>query len=173
MRKSTLVFAIIALAIVSAGIIDLDNLYNYENQPIPSYITVDNMGQNVITDEAATLGRVLFYDKSMSSNYSTACASCHLQEFAFGDTAIVSVGANALTGRHSMRLVNARFSDEDRFFWDERAKNLEAQVTQPIQDHGEMGFSGTNGDPDLSDLIARLDTLDRYQNLFTLSLIHI
>ena len=42
-----------------------------------------------------------------------------------------------------MRLVNARFSTEDRFFWDERANTLEEQTTQPIQDHIEMGYRAT------------------------------
>ena len=47
-----------------------------------------------------------------------------------------------------MRLINARFADEDAFFWDERAASLEDQTTMPIQDHVEMGFSG-GADPDL------------------------
>jgi len=95
---------------------------------------------------SATLGRVLFYDKQLSANGAIACASCHKQEFAFSDTAQQSVGLNGgLTGRHSMRLVNSRFADEVRFFWDERASSLEDQTTQPIQDHVEMGFSGENG----------------------------
>lgn len=66
-----------------------------------------------------------------------------------------------------MRLVNSRFALEQRFFWDERAMNLEAQTTQPIQDHKEMGFSGTNGDPSLNDLIDKLEAIGYYQELFT------
>ena len=139
------------LIILSSSTLDLGNLFNYENQAVPSYITEDNTAGNVITDEGATLGRVLFYDKNLSSNRTIACASCHIQEFAFSDTAVASQGVNGTTGRHSMRLVNSRFSEEERFFWDERASSLEVQTTMPIQDHAEMGFSGTNGDPDLND----------------------
>ena len=124
------------------------------------------MGDNPITDEGATLGRVLFYDKQLSSTNTIACASCHLQEFAFGDTSVVSVGVNGVTGRHSMRLVNNRFGDEEKFFWDERAMSLEEQSTMPIQDHIEMGYSGTNGDPTFSDLITKLDTISYYDDLF-------
>ena len=47
------------------GTIDMDNLPNYANQAIPNYINKDNTGSNRITDEGATLGRVLFYDKNM------------------------------------------------------------------------------------------------------------
>ena len=113
------------------------------------------------------MGRVLFYDKNLSENNTVACASCHQQAFAFSDPLISSVGLNeGTTARHSMRLVNSRFSNEEKFFWDERAASLENQVTQPIQDHIEMGFSGTNGDPDFNDLITKLSAIEYYQTLF-------
>lgn len=166
MKKLSVFFVVGIAFMLTAATIDLDNLFNYENQSVPVYITKDNTDGNPITDEGATLGRVLFYDKNLSSNNAISCASCHKQEFAFGDTAVVSVGVNGVTGRHSMRLINARFADEVHFFWDERAVDLETQVTMPIQDHVEMGFSGTNGDGDIFDLIAKLDTIDYYNDLF-------
>ncbi len=141
--------------------------HDYDGQAVPTYITDDNTGANSITDYGATLGRVLFYDGSLSSDGTVSCASCHRQARAFGDAADASVGVNGVTARHSMRLVNARFSDEVSFFWDERAATLEAQTTQPIQDHVEMGFSGAGGDPSILDLIAALQERPHYQNLFT------
>ena len=153
------------LIFISATI-DLNNLFNYANQDIPDYVIQDNTGNNPINDRAATLGRVLFYDKKLSSNGSIACASCHIQEHAFGDPNVQSQGVNGLTGRHSMRLVNARFSTESSFFWDERAETLEEQTTQPLRDHIEMGFSGTNGDPTFDDLINYLQSIDYYNTLF-------
>lgn len=146
--------------------IDLDNLANYANQTIPNYITKDNTGGNVITNEKATLGRILFYDKNLSVNNTISCSSCHKQAFAFGDKDNVSTGVDGVTGRHSMRLINTRFARETRFFWDERATTLEEQTTQPIQDHIEMGFSGQNGDPGLSDLLTKLESLTYYEELF-------
>lgn len=151
---------------IHSGIIDLNNLDNYANQTVPNYITQDNTAGNAITDIGATLGRVLFYDKNLSSNNTISCASCHQQQFAFSDTAQASVGVNGTTGRHAMRLVNSRFAEEVQFFWDERAATLEIQTTQPIQDHAEMGFSGTNGDPDLDSLIRKLEDIPYYQMLF-------
>jgi len=141
--------------------------YNYEEQEIPGYINKDNTAENVITDDGATLGRVLFYDKRLSRNDTVACASCHQQDRAFGDEAQASVGVNGSTGRHSMRLVNARFADERRFFWDERAETLEEQTTMPIRDHAEMGYSGADGDPNFDDLLAKLQATDYYPVLFT------
>jgi len=140
--------------------------YSYSSQA-PAYIQKDNRGGIAIDDKKATLGRVLFYDKALSDNQTIACASCHQQQFAFSDTAQRSIGLNGgLTGRHSMRLVNNRFAIEQHMFWDERAADLEAQVVQPIQDHIEMGFSGTNGQPGVSVLVDRLQNTDYYRELF-------
>jgi cytochrome c peroxidase len=147
--------------------INPENLYNYANQSVPAYITKDNTAGNSITNKGATLGRVLFYDKNLSSNNTISCSSCHKQANAFSDTNIASTGVNGTTGRHSMRLINVRFANETKFFWDERAVNLETQTTMPIKDHGEMGFSGTNGDQNFNDLITKLSNIGYYKELFT------
>lgn len=151
------------------GSIDPANLYDYAGQAVPNYINEDNTEGNDIDNRVATLGRVLFYDTQLSRNNTISCASCHQQSAAFGDLSTASVGVAGTTGRHSMRLVNARFARETRFFWDERANTLEDQTTMPIQDHIEMGFSGTEGDPSLADLIDRLSNIDYYQELFVLA----
>ncbi|MEN9959522.1 MAG: hypothetical protein RLZZ474_1766, partial [Bacteroidota bacterium] len=140
--------------------IDFENPSNYANQTKPAYITKDNVGGNGIIDKQATLGRILFYDKNLSIDNNISCASCHKQNFAFSDTAIQSAGvSNGKTIRHSMRLINARFANESKFFWNERANNLEAQTTMPIQDHLEMGFSGESGRGNLNTLLAKLQAI--------------
>lgn len=96
---------------------------------------------NLTSDAGATLGRVLFYDTRLSGNDAVACASCHLQQFGFSDTARVSQGFNGATVRHSPSLTNARFYLRGRFFWDERASSLETQVLEPVADPIEMGLS--------------------------------
>lgn len=149
--------------------IDPTSLANYAAQTKPNYLNPvkDNTGGNTITNAKATLGRVLFYDKNLSIDNSVSCGSCHKQEFAFGDTAIQSRGvAGGLTGRHSMRLINARFAVENKFFWNERAATLEAQTTQPIQDHAEMGFSGQTGRPNFAALVTKLQAVNYYKELF-------
>lgn len=147
--------------------IDMNNLANYANQNIPSYITKDNTNGNNINNAKATLGRVLFYDKNLSIDNSISCASCHKQAFAFSDTTTASSGVlGGITGRHSMRLINARFATENKFFWDERASSLEQQTTKPIQDHAEMGFSGQNGRDDINDLLIKLQNIDYYNEFF-------
>jgi cytochrome c peroxidase len=145
-------------------------LPNYANQAVPNYIRKDNTGNNPITDEKAILGRVLFYDKNLSIDNTISCASCHKQALAFSDTTLASLGVQGgVATRHSMRLINSRFATEAKFFWDERAATLEAQVTSPIQDHAEMGFSGQNGRPNLAALLTKLGGIAYYQELFTLA----
>lgn len=135
--------------------------YVGNNAPGGSALAADNTpATNPITDAGATLGRVLFYDRRLSVNDKVACASCHSPQFAFADTARLSRGFNGgLTGRHSMGLANARFYQRGRFFWNERAASLEAQVLQPIQDPVEMGMT-------LPDLVTKLSLTSYYAPLF-------
>lgn len=128
----------------------------------PSPLAVDNTpASNVTTNAGATLGRVLFYDRRLSANDRVSCSSCHQQQFAFSDTARLSRGfAGGVTGRHSMGLANARFYAGGRFFWDERAASLEAQVLQPIEDATEMGMT-------LPDAVTKLQATTYYAALFT------
>jgi len=148
--------------------IDPDNLVNYAGQPVPGYITKDNSRATPVNNARATLGRVLFYDKALSIDNSISCASCHKQQFAFSDTALISKGVlGGITARHSMRLINTRFAVESKFFWNERAASLEAQTTMPVQDHAEMGFSGQSGRPGIADLVTKLKGINYYQELFT------
>lgn len=152
------------------GVLDLTTLANYAAQTVPGYIIKNNSpggaNANPITNAGATLGRVLFYDKRLSRNDTISCSSCHRQTSGFSDPNTASTGVAGTTGRHSMRLINSRFATEVRFFWDERATSLENQTTRPIQDHVEMGFSGTLGDPAFTDLVTKLSAIEEYRVLF-------
>jgi cytochrome c peroxidase len=108
---------------------------------VPAVVAQDNTpGDNAITDEGATLGRVLFYDPALSANGTTACASCHRQDLGFSDDTPLSLGfEGGSTGRNSMNLANVSYYARGMFFWDERADTLEDQVLMPIQDAIEMG----------------------------------
>ncbi len=142
--------------------------YNYANPVLPGYLTSPNINDqvntpagNAITDNGATLGRVLFYDKNLSINNTIACASCHKQANAFADPVTLSTGFNSgHTGRNSMGLIDAKYYPNGRFFWDQRAATLEAQTLIPIQDMVEMGMT-------LNGLETKLKTLAYYPPLFT------
>ena len=119
---------------------------------------------NPLTDQGATLGRVLFYDRQLSRNNTVACGSCHLQDAGFSDPRRVSVGfEGGHTTRNAMSLANLRYSNilghRPGFFWDERAATVEDQVLMPIQDKLEMGMT-------LPQLKKRLAGLPYYPPLF-------
>ncbi|PQJ17310.1 cytochrome-c peroxidase [Nonlabens tegetincola] len=145
--------------------ISLSTTLPYQNTQVPNYIRFVNTG-NDVENEKAQLGRVLFYDKNLSIDNSISCASCHIQSHAFGDLNMASIGVNGITTRHSMRLVNAGYRPGTSYFWDERASSLEDQVLQPIQDHIEMGFSGSNDSNTLESLVQKLQSLEYYPVLF-------
>ena len=123
-----------------------DTPYRYAKVALPAHLTqpgrnLDNTPPgNPLTDDGATLGRVLFYDTRLSANNTTSCASCHVQAHAFSDPQPFSKGFHgARTDRRAMPLVNVRYYQRARFFWDERAGNLEEMVLLPIQNRIEMG----------------------------------
>lgn len=148
--------------------INPDSWTNYAGQTVPAYIQKNNSPNNPINNAKASLGRVLFYDKNLSVTNTISCGSCHQQSFAFSDTALSSNGIlGGTTDRHTMRLINARFAVEPTFFWDERAATLEAQTTQPIVAHNEMGFSGQTGRGNMANLLTKLQGIGYYKELFT------
>src|SRR6476620_1695110 len=102
-RLTTLMLAVIAAALLHAGAglaapPKVPSLpaqtapyvqYSITNRP-PQYLNgpsaKDNTpADNITTDAGATLGRALFYDKRLSHDSSTACASCHKQSKGFSD----------------------------------------------------------------------------------------
>lgn len=141
--------------------------FNYSDITLPNYFLDNNLRRedntpnfNSISDEGATLGRVLFYDKMLSKNNTISCASCHDQAKNFSDDKKFSIGFEGeLTARNSMSLANAKFYRNGRFFWDERASSLENQVVSPIQDHIEMGLT-------LTELESKLNENAQYKILF-------
>jgi len=140
--------------------------FNYSSLDLPDHFfgptaEIDNTpANNMVTDAGATLGRVLFYDKTLSVNNTIACASCHIQSNGFADPARLSIGfEGGETGRNSMGLANAKYYNNGRFFWDERAASLEEQVLIPIQDEVEMGLS-------LDEMVSKIQSADYYEPLF-------
>lgn len=139
--------------------------HNYANQALPAHFqtlnNIDNTpNNNRITDEGATLGRVLFYDAKLSANNTVSCASCHTAEAGFSDNLQFSLGfESGETGRNSMGLSNSAYYNNGRFFWDERAATLEIQTLLPIQDGVEMGMT-------LDALEDKLQNETYYQVLF-------
>jgi cytochrome c peroxidase len=86
------------------------------------------------------LGRILYFDRRLSSDETVSCASCHEPRFAFTDGAAVSTGIKSQKGgRSAPTVINRAYSLAQ--FWDGRAATLEEQAKGPIANPIEMGMT--------------------------------
>lgn len=113
---------------------------------------------NPTTKEGVYLGRLLFYEKKLSTGNKISCENCHLQKLAFTDGKALSTGAdNSLTARSSMSLANLLWVRN--FFWDGRSPSLEAQAVFPLTNQHEMGQK-------LGETVSKLKKTSLYPPLF-------
>jgi cytochrome c peroxidase len=99
----------------------------------PARIPADNP----FTAAGVELGRRLFYEKALSDDFSMSCGTCHMQEFAFGDQAIVPMGTDGSQGRRNAPpIINVLWHEV--LFWDGRSPTLEDQALHPVRNPVEM-----------------------------------
>ncbi len=141
----------------------------------------DYFAKHSVKNEIATLGRVLFYDPSLSVNNAVSCGSCHKQEFAFADKVQFNTGFNgAALKRNSPSIQgivgfrNMSFDGVNQgqgiptkenqtpalLFWDGRQNNTAEMVLNPIVNHNEMNM------PDLAALEKKIASISYYPPLF-------
>ena len=112
-----------------------------------------------VTNDGATLGRVLFYDARLSANNVISCGSCHKADKGFGDDTNLTVGFKGMvTKRNSMPIANLGL--QKGFFWVNNENPLKTQVLNPVRNHLEMGME------DVSVLVSKLEKVDYYPALF-------
>ena len=117
---------------------------------------------NPLTQEGVNLGRHLFYDPILSSDNTVSCASCHVQEFAFGDNNQLSFGVGQVIGdRHAPTIINAAF--QNNFDWDGKSNTLEDQAARPI--FNELELHNNNW----IEVVNRLQMSEIYPDLFCLA----
>lgn len=100
---------------------------------------IDNFHDNPQNPAKILLGRYIFYDKALSVDNSTSCASCHAPSQGFADKGKpTSRGVLGQMGdRNAMALANIAFSSH--LIWDGRFKTLEEHAIAPILHPKEMG----------------------------------
>ncbi|GBL35443.1 cytochrome c551 peroxidase [Filimonas sp.] len=167
--KKILVFSVIASAILIAGCrknTSLSESAFNETPTLPSipfdynarFQHLSPFGE-VLNNEVAALGRVLFYERKLSANGTVSCGSCHMQSNAFADNKKSSSGlALGKTPRNSPTLCN--ISRQNRYFLDGRDDTLEQMVLKPIGNHLEMGIS------DIASIVNRVESISYYKPLF-------
>lgn len=111
------------------------------------------------SDDEVALGKVLFFDTRLSSNYKQSCASCHNPDLGFSDGLAGSLGTMGGTiPRNTPHLYNLAWSST--FFWDGRSSTLEDQALGPIAAAGEMNLP-------LDEVVPRLKQVKFYNDEFT------
>lgn len=126
---------------------------------LPDYVDAFPVPEsNAITWPKVELGRHLFYEEALSLDSSVSCASCHIQQFAFADTARVSRGFQRDTGfRNATSLTNVAF--QTAFFRDGGVHSLERAVHPPVLTEFEMNM-------DIMKMTSRLNSNPLYVELF-------
>ncbi len=119
---------------------------------------------NPYTPEKAELGRLLFFDKRLSSNGTISCASCHVPKRAYGDENMVSIGIHGHAGtRHAPTVINTAYNRYQ--FWDGRANTLEEQCVGPLANPNEM-TSDREQNKALQECHERVCEIKGYRELF-------
>ncbi len=132
----------------------------FEEKLIDPLIPTDNPQ----TVEGVALGRKLFFDPILSADNTQACADCHSPQNAFTDERQFSIGIDGISGdRNSMPLFNIAWNFTEKFFWDGRAPNLEAQILEPVINPIEMHNTWENATASLQ---ARNDYPDLFSKAF-------
>lgn len=100
---------------------------------------------NQITQEKFVLGRQLFYEKALSGDQNTSCATCHDQYHSFASSAggphTGAFGDTARPFRNVPRLINLAY--DTVLMWDGHFLTLEAQVRGPLSKRGELNLDTT------------------------------
>ncbi len=96
---------------------------------------------NTLSAEKIRLGRVLFYDPSLSENNQVSCASCHssFSAFAHTDHALSHGIHDSIGTRNAPALMNLAW--QPVFMWDGAINHLDMQALAPITHKAEMGSS--------------------------------
>lgn len=126
--KNVILFSVFSFLIISCS----------EHTKELEHFKVTYPKDNPENAEIAAFGKQLFFDKSLSSDNTISCASCHLPDYAFADTLAFSNGVHGRhAGRNTPSIINAAFSP--RFMGEGQVPTLEMQVLLPLLDQREMG----------------------------------
>ena len=110
---------------------------------------------NPMTQAKINLGKAIFFDKNLSANQRQACASCHHQEFAFGENIPHSFGSTKQEHRrNSPALVNIAYNKTLTWAHD-GLTSIEQQILLPMfgESPVELGITGHE-----DEVLARFET---------------
>ncbi|MEM9547879.1 MAG: cytochrome c peroxidase [Bacteroidota bacterium] len=115
-------------------------------------VNISSFGDIQLNNNRATLGRVLFYDETLSMDRNVSCGSCHLPEHAFSDVNKFSEGVNqVITKRNTLALATTLSfkisynpldpgQAKSKFSWDDSSTDLPHQVKTAFRKENEMNI---------------------------------
>lgn len=115
-------------------------------------VNIVSLGDIHLNNNSATLGRVLFYDKTLSLDRNVSCGSCHNAERAFSDDGPFSEGVDkVITKRNTLALATTlsfkisynpldASKSRSKFSWDDSSANLPQQVKTAFRKENEMNI---------------------------------
>ncbi len=113
---------------------------------------------NPSTEAKVALGRMLYFDKRLSSDNTISCASCHDPKFGWSNNDATAVGVGGQRGgRSAPTIINSAFQKFQ--FWDGRAGSLEEQALGPIANPIEMNLP-------IEEAVKKLSAIEGYQKRF-------
>ncbi len=141
MRKLSTVFV---LLVILVGCKQQPSEETYQWQLPNEFPTPIVPVDNPMSQAKVTLGRHLFYDKNLSANQQQSCASCHQQQYAFGENIAHSTGSTGQPHRRNAQsLINVGYNKTYTWAHDQLT-TLEAQILIPLfgEQPIEMGVTG-------------------------------
>lgn len=92
---------------------------------------------NPYSKKKEELGRLLYFDKRLSTDGTISCATCHIPEEGYADHHAQAIGIKGRIGkRNSPTVINSAYLTH--LFWDGRVSSLEEQCKGPISNPNEM-----------------------------------
>ena len=133
--------------------------------PLDKYEAMKVPADNAITQDKATLGWILWFDKRLSGKGDRACYSCHLNEKGLTDGLAKNTSAvdDKPLARHTPTLWNIGYHSE--YYWDGRAKSLEGQALAAWK-LANMGAKDKEKDAIRADVIERINSVAAYKEWF-------
>lgn len=112
-------------------------------------------------ESRGALGKLLFYDPSLSVAGTVSCATCHIPTQMFADNKRTPMGVYGRVGtRNAPSLAVISTAQDVSFFWDGRRSALDQAVIDPLTNPIEMGL------PDQAELIRRIKQNPNYVSTF-------
>ncbi|MCC6511326.1 MAG: c-type cytochrome [Pirellulaceae bacterium] len=148
-------FAIVAFLSLSCVQSSSDNLLAEPPVGLPA---LTEPKDNPSTEAKIELGRMLYFDKRLSSDNTVSCASCHDPKHGWSNNDATAVGVGGQRGgRSAPTIINSAYQKFQ--FWDGRAGSLEEQALGPIANPIEMNLP-------IEEAVKKLSAIEGYQKRF-------